>query len=85
MDRQQSLEALKNLHQSALGAKAITPGTAIGFDTRAIYVGVSGDIVAVMADGSQATFKSVPIGLFPLSISNVVASGTTATDLVALK
>lgn len=53
--------------------------------TRGIYVGVSGDIVAILCPGTTAvTFKSVPVGVLPIEASRVKATGTTATNLLAL-
>lgn len=53
---------------------------------RGIYVGVSGDIVAVAADGSGSavTFKSVPVGILPIQAVRINATNTTATNMVAL-
>lgn len=52
--------------------------------TKALYVGVSGDIVAIMAGGQTVTFKSVPVGLLQIRASRIKATGTTATNIVAL-
>lgn len=53
--------------------------------TRAIYVGVGGDIAAVGADNTPVTFKSVPTGtLLPIRLRRINESGTTATDMVAI-
>jgi hypothetical protein len=84
MTTQDAQDARRNLGNSAIGGKAIVNDVAIGLDTRAIYVGVAGNIVARMADGGVVTFSNVPVGIYPLSITMVVASGTTATNLVAL-
>lgn len=55
--------------------------------TLGIEVGTAGDVVAVMADGAQVTFKNRPSGSSlrgAFSAIKAVASGTTATDLVAV-
>lgn len=63
---------------------SLTAKTA-GQAARGIYVGVSGDIVAILCPGTAAvTFKSVPVGILPIEASRVKATGTTATDLLAL-
>jgi len=69
-------------------AVAVTPNdsTDLANTTRALYVGVSGDIVAIMAeDDSSVTFKGVGSGaVLPLRVKRILATGTTATDIVAL-
>ena len=69
------------------GAVAITPSdtVAISIAARAIYVGGTGDIAAVMADGSEVTFVAVPVGIFPIQVQRIDATNTTATDMIALK
>lgn len=53
--------------------------------TKALYVGVAGDVVAVMADDNKAvTFKALPVGLHLLQIKTIVKAGTAATDMLAL-
>lgn len=50
----------------------------------AIYVGTGGDVVLVDVDGDPCTFKNVPSGGTILGQTLVVmATGTTATDIVA--
>ena len=67
-------------------ATAITPSDTvnIGKTTRAIYVGVSGNITAVMEDGSAVLFKAVPVGILPIRAIRVNETATAATDMVAL-
>lgn len=70
---------------SAHGAVAITASDATVFPvTRAIYVGVSGNITVRMADGQSVTFANVPVGVFPVQVDMVKSTGTTATDMFAL-
>ena len=50
-----------------------------------IYVGSTGDLVAIMADDTApVTFKTVPVGRYALQIKTVVKTGTTAANIVAL-
>ncbi len=52
---------------------------------RALYVGSTGDIVVVMADGSALTFTNVPSGtILPIRIKAVKATGTNAANLIGL-
>lgn len=74
---------------AAYAAKAITPNdnTDLSYVTKGVYVGGSGDITATMADGvsGDVVFKAVPVGaVLPIAVSRVKATGTTATNLVAL-
>jgi hypothetical protein len=67
-------------------AAAITTSDTVdlGFVTKALYVGVSGDVVVIMAGGQTVTLKAVPVGYLPVRVSRVKATNTTATNLVAL-
>lgn len=67
-------------------AAEITPSDTIDSAvavTRALYVGVAGDIVLLMYGGATVTLRSVPSGSFlPLRVRRVLASGTTADGIV---
>lgn len=53
--------------------------------TRGILVGVSGDLNVIMASGTTALLKAVTAGVVhPLSVKRILATDTTATDIVAL-
>lgn len=53
--------------------------------TRAVYVGNGGQIAAQLASGSTITLAAVPSGtLLPLRVRRVMATGTSAGDLVGL-
>lgn len=80
-----------NVAAPARHAVAVTPSdTADLPDTpKGLYVGTGGDVVLVAADapaGAAGTaFRSLPGGaLLPVRARRVLASGTTAADLVAL-
>lgn len=65
-------------------AVAITPTDGLTISRpRALYVGVSGDITCTMA-GTSVLFKSVPVGFAPISPTLIAATGTTATNIIAL-
>lgn len=52
--------------------------------TRALYVGVAGDVVVTMASGATPiTFKAAPVGILPVQVTKVLAA-TAATDILAL-
>lgn len=67
--------------------RAVTPSDTKnikGGPARALYIGVSGDVVVLNENDAAVTFKAVPVGILPISTNRVNATGTTATDIVAL-
>jgi len=69
----------------ASGAEAIIPDTPFSKRSRAIYVGLAGNLRMQMVDGQIVTFVSVQAGsVYPFRGVNVTATGTTAGSLVAL-
>ena len=70
----------------AHGAVAITPSDVATIpNTRAIYVGGTGNITVRMADGQDnVVFATVPVGILSIQVDKVYATGTGATNLVAL-
>jgi hypothetical protein len=49
-----------------------------------LYVGTSGDIKVDTISGTTVTFKTVPVGFFPVQVSKVYATGTTGAEIIAL-
>jgi len=74
-----------NATVSAHSALAVTPSdSTILPTTRALYVGVTGNLSVVMADDENTVvFSNVPVGIFPIQVSKVLAA-TTASSIVAL-
>jgi len=71
--------------------EAITPSdTTTGaneFSTfsRYIYIGGAGAVRVITTAGSTLTFSAVPVGtMLPVQAKQVLATGTTATDMLAL-
>jgi hypothetical protein len=63
----------------------ITPSDSADNSYRTVYVGVTGDVTVVTPKGTSLLFKAVPAGtLIPCKTSKVMATGTTATQLVGL-
>ena len=53
--------------------------------TQAVYIGGTGNIVAVMPDGTTCLIESIPAGtLLPIRIIRINSTDTTATKMVAL-
>ena len=68
-------------------AASIPPSDAanapMSYVTRALYVGVAGDIALLMQSGARVTLRDVPAGSFlPLRVRQVFASGTSADGIV---
>lgn len=67
-------------------AEAVTPSDTVGFlggKCRAIYVGVTGDVTAVVG-GAAVLFKAMPVGVHWIACTRVNATATTATNILAL-
>lgn len=68
-------------------AAAVTPSDSANLPlnpTRGIYIGVAGDFKATMEDATTATFSNLPVGVYPFKVQRVFATGTAATNIVAL-
>ena len=71
---------------SAYSGAAITPSdnTVIPV-TRAIYVGVTGNVAVRHADGTLVTYTAAAVGEHPWQVDKVLSTGTTATTMIAIK
>ena len=80
--------ALKEPLWPALTLFAVTPSDATVFtsEVRRLYVGGAGDVSVTTTDGVTVVFKAVPVGttIGPFFINKVNATGTTATNIVAM-
>lgn len=66
---------------------AITPSDTVNFTKPCwgIYVGVTGDVVVVLASAAVLTFKAVPAGtVLQVMAKRVNSTSTTATNLLGL-
>jgi hypothetical protein len=76
-----------SLSGPAAHAFAVTPNdsTDLSETTRALYVGTAGSVAAVMASGASVSFGTVASGtVLPVRVVRVLATGTTATAILAL-
>lgn len=74
------------LSDPAYGAVAVTPNDTTRINgVRGLYIGVTGDVTVKLDNNATAIlFKAVPVGILPVSAVIVMATGTTATSIVAL-
>lgn len=72
----------------AEGGAAVTPSDSVSLSggvTRYVYVGGAGNLAVTMSDGSDVVFTAVPVGtVLNIRVSKVKATGTTASNIVAL-
>lgn len=72
---------------SAKTGVAVTPSDTLTFDLAQLFVGVGGDVAVKFAsEATTVVFKGIGAGSFlPINVVQVLATGTTATDIVALR
>jgi hypothetical protein len=67
------------------GAVTTSDSTNLSSTARALYIGTGGDVVALMPDDSEVTFKNAQSGqILPVRVKRVNATNTTASNIVAL-
>lgn len=73
-----------NATVSAYKAVPLTASNSTVFETtRALYIGVSGDVTVKMEDQDNVTFKNVPVGIFPIQCIQFRTT-STASEVIAL-
>lgn len=73
--------------RNAKRAVLVTPSDTVDLTKPAhkgLYIGVSGAVRITTVGGSDVTFTAVPVGFFPVTAIRVWATGTTATNIIAL-
>jgi hypothetical protein len=67
-------------------AGAVTTSDTVNFNTPSIiYVGVSGNVRVLTAQGDDVTFTAVLAGtIIPVQVSRVFATSTTATNMTRI-
>lgn len=68
------------------GAAAITPSNTVNLaNPSVVYVGGTGNVRVLTAQGDDVTFVNVPGGVaLPVQVIRVYATNTTATNLVGI-
>lgn len=70
---------------SARKLVSVTPSDAtILPTTRALWIGVTGNVAVVDADGNTVTIPNVPVGVLPVQVTKVMSTNTTATNILAM-
>lgn len=70
---------------AAHGTASVTPSDATVFPVcRSLYIGTTGNVTVRMADGMTQLFTAVPVGILPVQVDMVFATGTGASTIVAL-
>ncbi|WP_265501158.1 spike base protein, RCAP_Rcc01079 family [Paracoccus beibuensis] len=74
------------LESPATYLKNVIPDDATDLDlaSRAIAVGTEGFVNLITVDGSTGRIFAVPGAPFPIRVRRILATGTTATDIVVL-
>lgn len=77
----------RNLRNPGQNGEVVTPHNTNEFVkvSRAIYVGTGGNVNLVTRDGTTLLFSNVQDGtVLPIRARQVRATGTTATDIIAI-
>lgn len=71
---------------SARRAAAVTlSDSAILENTRALYIGGAGNLKVTMVEGGDVTFSGLNAGtILPIQVTKAYATGSTATNIIAL-
>jgi hypothetical protein len=67
--------------------KSDTADVRAGDKSDALWIGTPGDgtLAVIMTDGQTVSFVGVPVGILPISVKRVLATGSGASGIVALK
>ena len=74
------------LESPGAAAAQVLPSDAadLSVSSRALYIGTGGDLQITTVSGSVVSLKNVPVGILPLRVRRVHATGTSASDIVAV-
>ncbi len=66
-------------------AEEITPSDSLELPriSRALWIGVAGDVRVTMRSGHVVTFENLPVGWHPIRVRQIWATGTTADSLIS--
>lgn len=75
------------LNSPADNATEVTPNdtTPLAYVSRALYIGVTGNLSVTMQGGGNVTFVGLPAGtVLPVRVTHVRSSSTTASSIINL-
>jgi hypothetical protein len=74
------------LSDPAANAVIVVPSDVLnlGPASRALYVGGSGNLTVLMLGGQTVLFSNLAPGWYPLRVTRVMLTGTTATNIVSV-
>ena len=77
---------MSEMSDPAIGAVAVSPSdSATLTGVRSLYLGTAGDVrVTLVGSDTPVTFEDHPAGYMPIRARKVMATGTTATGIIAL-
>lgn len=78
---------MSNVGDPAKWGETVTPSDSINLvnPARSLYIGGTGALSVEMYGGGTQVFSAVPVGIFPVQVTRVNSTGTTATNIVALR
>lgn len=65
-------------------AAAVTPNDSTVFAASTLFIGTAGNLRVTTAGGDTVTFNGVSAGFFPIKVVKVLATSTTASNIVRL-
>lgn len=77
-----AVPGMPSSESAAMGLVAITPSDTVDLTrvTRALWVGVGGDLKVTLVDGTTDELRNIPSGsLLPIAVKRVYATGQTGT------
>lgn len=80
------MEPQQRILSTMTGGAAVTPndGADLSAPAKALWIGGTGNVKVDMIDGTTITLNSVPVGMLDVYVKRVYATGTTATNIVAM-
>jgi hypothetical protein len=75
---------VSNFTRPAVGGLPVSGAVTFDNLTRAIYVGVAGDLPVVFSDGSAVVISNAQPGYHPLELQAIDGAGLTAGNVIAL-
>lgn len=78
--------AVFTLDAPASSAVEVTPSDSVELErvSRAVWIGGEGDLHVKMQSGDGVTFTNMNVGWHPIRVSQIFATGTDATGIVAV-